>query len=146
MTRSDVNGIRVLRSLGAVIAASGGVAIFVGLGLDNWICQSLGLVAAIAGVLLMRLHLVRRKFPGASDVSVDGSHAYSELSRRPGVLAWVCAVGSTLACLASFGAMYVDAGYGGHWVWPVYAVAATGIACACAWGYIAAKMGWFVPY
>lgn len=146
MTKSHISGSRVLRYVGAIVAALGGVLIFVGLGLDNWICQSLGLVAAVTGSLVIKVHAAQPKFHGHSDTNSNEARVYGEQSKQLGVAVWTWAIGSTLACIASFGAMYVDQAYGGHWVWPVYAAGVTGVICACAWGYIAAKIGWFTPY
>lgn len=69
---------------------------------------------------------------------------YVHSSEKPGRLAWAVGVASTVALIGSCFALYVDAAYKLNVSWPIYAVAAAGIACAISWGYLASKMNWFM--
>lgn len=121
--------------LAILLLLSGGAAVFVGF--HNSTIRSLGVVAIMASMYLVRISRVhdRSVLPIASGQEVDFNATES-----PGRLAWAAGIGLLLLLGVSYLLMYIDALHGGHTAWPVYLFAAVGLACACAWGYIAAKL------
>lgn len=128
-----------LFALGLVVLLSGGVV--VALRFNNFMFWSLGFLVCLVGVSVMRISRADIHGRRAMYSSFNADALVSEHPRR---LAWVVGVLSTLALAGSFIALYIDATFGSHWEWPLYAIGVSVFACAVSWGYLAAKNGWFV--
>jgi hypothetical protein len=133
------NNQRGLFVLGLVTLLSGGVV--AASRFDNFKYWSLGFLACVVGLWLMRIS----KSQGLS----GGRQIYQESANpakleRPRVLVWMLGGASVFALVLSFFLLRLDAQEGGHWTWPLYAVLISTLASAVTWGYIFAKMGWFI--
>lgn|SRR6185437_1974687 len=125
--------------LGLVVALAGCVIVAVGFNSTTW--ETSGLVVCMIGAFTARA--CRVKSP--DKLRVDHQRGlYAGKAPRPGRLAWLVGIASTVALVGSFVALYVDAAFGSHWEWPLYAIGVSALICALSWGYLAAKMGWFI--
>lgn len=130
---------RAGRLLGIIVALAG--CVIVALGFNSTLWETLGLIICMIGVFCV--NSCRAK--GLEKERIDRPHGQcAGFAQRPGALAWWLGAASVLALIGSFVALYVDAAFGSHWTWPLYAVVASALACAVSWGYLAAKMGWFI--
>ena len=118
-----------LFSLAIFLLLLGGAFFFVGFG--SFVIRTLGALACIASVYLVRISNVRDR-----PYSVIGSGQIAGLTRRPGRLTWSIGVLSVLLAGASFLYLYNDARHGYHEVLPVYVFAGTALACALVWSYL----------
>lgn len=127
------------RLLGMLVVVVG--CAIVALGFNSTLWETFGLVICMAGVFFVN----RFRAKGSNKEQVDHPRdQFTGFVQRPGALAWWLGVASVLALIGSFVGLYVDAAFGSHWTWPLYAIVASALACAVSWGYLAAKMGWFI--
>jgi hypothetical protein len=130
---------RTGRLLGLVVALAGCVIVAVGFNNTTW--ETSGLVVCMIGAFTARACRVK----SSDKLRVDHQRGlYAGKAQRSGRLAWVVGIASTAALVGSFVALYADAAFGSHWEWPLYAIGVSALICALSWGYLAAKMGWFV--
>lgn len=117
-----------------VLLLAGGVALFAGM--KNFGIRSLGIVACIASVYLIRLSRGGSRPPQAT---TKGEPKYAKASngRR---LMWI--IGGVLVpvAVASFFYLYQDALHGYHDVVPVYVFAAVGLLCTVVWSYLVSTL------
>jgi hypothetical protein len=118
----------LLFSLAVLLILAGGAALF--LELQNFLIRSVGLVALIGGVQLVRMSRVH-----ASDQPMTFA-----TSKGPGRLVWFVGIALLLLCGLCCFFMYIDAVHGYHTGWPVYMFAGVGLACTVVWCYIIAKL------
>lgn len=129
---------RAGRFLGVTVALAG--IVIVGLEFNSTIWETAGLILCIIGACIA--NACRTK--GADKLAASHQRDLYGEAKRPSRLAWIFAAVSTLATVGSFVALYVDAAFGSHWQWPIYAILVCGFACVLAWGNLAMKMGWFL--
>jgi len=122
---------RILFATGTALALLGGAV--AAIKYSNFTYWSFSFMVSMAGLWMMRAYGVHS--PTRQSTNVE---------QRPGRLAWLLGVLSILAAGASFFFLWVDAQAGGHWTWPLDAIWISTLACAVTWGYIFAKMGWFI--
>ena len=121
--------------LAVVLLLSGGAAFYVGS--HNFAIRSIGILAVIASVYLVRISNVH----GRSGLPVAGGQAVAlKATNGPGRVAWGVAIGLLLVLGVSLFYLYDDALHGYQEVLPVYMFAAAGFACAIGWGYLFARM------
>jgi len=121
-----------LFSLAIFLLLLGGAFFFLGFG--NFVIRSLGLLACIASVSLIRISDVRDR-----PFSVLGSGQVAGSRRGPGRLTWSIGVLSLLLAGASFLYLYNDALHGYHELLPVYVFAGTALACTLVWSYLVSR-------
>jgi len=119
----------ILRAL-AILLALFGAAIFV-LESHNFLIRSLGLLAILASVQLVRMS--RAQTPSFGRLDLAGNNG-------PGRVMWAVAIGLLVLAAVSLWFLYTDALHGARTVWPVYLFAGVGLACAGVWSYIAAQL------
>lgn len=130
---------RSLWALGLIALLTGGAVGVAEFG--NATYRVLALLACIVGTLLMRTS----KMKGSTkSFSISRQNEPGAVRDGPGPLAWVVGVISIVAVAISCAALYMDASYGYHWEWPLYAFVGSIVIAAPAVGYLFAKMGWFI--
>jgi hypothetical protein len=107
-------------------------AVCISLGSPNFPIRSLGLVAIIASVYLIRISRVHH----ASSLPKVNSVEYGGPSR----LLWILSLALVPLLGASGYLLHIDAATGGHEVWPVDVFAGVALVCAGVWSALAAKM------
>ena len=122
-----------LFSLAILLLLLGGASFFIGS--RTFVIRSLGALACIASVYLVRISNVRDR-----PFSVVGSSQVAGSTRRPGRLTWSIGVVSLLLAGASFLYLYNDALHGYHEALPVYVFAGTALACALVWSYLVSRL------
>lgn len=130
---------RSLFALGLVALLSGGAV--TASHFDNFTYWSLGFLVCVVGLWLMR---ISKSLGLSGSRQAYGAGANPSESQTPGVVAWMLGGVSGFALGLSFFLLWLDAQEGGHWTWPLYAILISTLACAVTWGYIFAKMGWFI--
>jgi len=79
--------------------------------------------------------------PGQTGLPAKGSQGPGFPMRDgPGRLLWVVSAALVPVALGALLLLYMDALKGYHQIWPVYAFASVGVACAVVWSCLAAKL------
>jgi hypothetical protein len=120
-----------LFSLAILLLLLGGASLF--LGSRTFVIRSLGALACIASVYLIRMSNVRARPFSVVSGQIAGS------TRLPGRLTWSIGAVSLLLAGASFLYLYNDALHGYQEVLPVYVFAGTALACALVWSYLVSR-------
>lgn len=107
------------------------------LGLHNGMVRSLGVIAGMISVYLVRASNVHSR--AASFVANEQGAGFTS-AKGPGRLAWTVAVASVPLLAVSYLYLQNDARHGGHDVMPVYLFAGVWVVIAVVWGYIAASL------
>lgn len=123
-----------LMSLAVLLFSLGGAALF--FEPHNYVIRSLGLLAILGGVPLVRTSRVHARDP----VPADGQWIDVTASKGPSRTTW--SIGIALLVLAGISLLllYLDGLHGGHSEWPVYLFAGVVLACAGVWSAILAKL------
>jgi hypothetical protein len=103
---------------------------------NDFVLRSLGLLMLCVGVFLIRASNVR----GLMGTRVTNqSYAKSQVSKRPGPLAWTVSGASAVGMVVFYIFMSQANRAGGHEVWPVYAFGGCAFVATLAFGYLVAK-------
>lgn len=124
-----------LFGLAILLFILGATAVF--LGSSSFAPRSLGAVAIIASVYLVRISRAHAR-RGPTNRTDQGAKVST--SRRPRRTTWLAGVALLLLAVASFFTMYSDALHGGHNAWPAYLFAGAIIACAIVWGWLISRL------
>lgn len=97
----------------------------------------LGLLMILISVWVVRISntYVRR-----AQGQVEDDKSQNKTARRVGLLGWLLAAGSFIACAAFYLVMYVDALHGGKEGWPAYAFGCAALALAVTGSYVIMKL------
>ena len=124
-----------LFALAILLLMLGGVGIY--FGSHNYPIRSLGIMAILASIYLVRISRVRGRsvFPEASGRTMELT------TEGPGHWLWIVSLVLVPLLGAAFYLMHIDFANGGHEAWPVYVFAGVALACIIIWSYLAA-FGW----
>ena len=100
-----------------------------------FVFRSLGILALLAGVQLVRLSNVHKQ-PGF--IRFRGSFAVA--AKRPEPIAWILAAASILVLGISYLYLADDIRHGGREGWPVYFFAGAILGCVLSVGYLVARL------
>jgi hypothetical protein len=124
-----------LFALAILLLVTGGAVLFVGM--KNFEIRSLGLVACIASVYLIRISNVRAQ---PSLAMTSGEAEDSKAGRKGTRLMWI--IGAALVPVAggSFFYLYQDGVHGYHDTLPVYIFAGVAVLCTVVWSYLVSRL------
>jgi hypothetical protein len=110
------------------------------LGSKSFVIRSLGLMACMASVYLVRASNVHKT--RSLSVETAGVVEGERIKRRPGRLLWTLAGALALLWVASLLYLYLDTLHGDHDVQPIYLFAAVSLAGTIVWPYLITKILW----
>lgn len=120
--------------LAVVLLLLGGIAFF--FEPHNYMIRSLGLLAILGSVPLVRTSRVHSRDP----VPADGEWIDLTAPGKPSHAMWFIGIALLVLAGISLLLMGIDARHGGHSGWPVYLFAGVALACAGVWSAIIAKL------
>jgi hypothetical protein len=124
-----------LFALAILLLVTGGAALFVGM--KNFGIRSLGVVACIASVYLIRISNVRMRPPLAM---TSGGAQDPKAGRKGTRLMWILGAALVPVAGASFFYLYQDGLHGYHDTLPVYVFAGVAVLCTVVWSYLVSKL------